>query len=95
MLNDENHLRVFADASFELVHSRITLQHLPRRHIRSYLREFARILRPGGLIVFQLPARHRYRDFKHFLLHNVYSTVAGRSFVCPPPWTCTDCLRKR
>ena len=42
-----------------------------------------RIVRPGGLIVFQLPARHRYRDFKHFLLHNVYSTVARKILRVP------------
>jgi SAM-dependent methyltransferase len=78
VLNDQSHLRVFADASFDLVYSRIVLQHLPRRHIRAYLREFARVLRPEGLVLFQLPARHVYKGVGHFLLHNIYSTVARK-----------------
>jgi SAM-dependent methyltransferase len=78
VLNDQNHLRAFPDASFDFIYSRITLQHLPRRHIRAYLREFVRVLRPGGLLLFQLPAKHRYRDLKHFLLHNVYSTISRK-----------------
>jgi ubiquinone/menaquinone biosynthesis C-methylase UbiE len=75
VLNEQNHLQQFDDASFDLIYSRITLQHLPRRHIRAYLQEFVRVLRPGGLLLFQLPARHIYRDVKHFLLHNIYSTI--------------------
>jgi hypothetical protein len=34
------------------------LQHLPSRAlVESYLRDFIRILKPGGLLVFQLPCR--------------------------------------
>ena len=33
------------------------LQHLPTELARKYIAEFARILRPNGLMVFQLPAR--------------------------------------
>lgn len=41
---------------FDLVHTVIVLQHLPNQaDILSYLREFTRILRPGGALVFQLP----------------------------------------
>ncbi|HWQ56195.1 MAG TPA: methyltransferase domain-containing protein [Bryobacteraceae bacterium] len=83
VLNNQNHLRVFGDASFDFIHSRITLQHVPRRHIRSYLREFVRVLRPGGLIVFQLPAKHRYRDISHFLVHNVYKALARKILRVP------------
>jgi SAM-dependent methyltransferase len=50
-------LRLFDDASFDLVNTRIVLQHLPDRSaIQGYLREFLRVLRPGGLLVFQLPS---------------------------------------
>ena len=45
------------DASFDLIYTRIVLQHLPNRTaIESYLEEFVRTLRPGGLLVFQLPS---------------------------------------
>ena len=55
--NAENHLRQFAGDSFDLVYSRIVLQHLPARHARDYVREFVRVLRPSGLALFQLPSR--------------------------------------
>ncbi|HMO59829.1 MAG TPA: class I SAM-dependent methyltransferase [Roseiflexaceae bacterium] len=46
----------FQDAVFDLVYTNLVLQHIPDRQIvRSYLHNFLRILRPGGLIVFQLP----------------------------------------
>jgi ubiquinone/menaquinone biosynthesis C-methylase UbiE len=50
-------LAQFGDRRFDLVYSSIVLQHVPRRDwIESYLREFARVLRPGGAIVFTLPS---------------------------------------
>jgi SAM-dependent methyltransferase len=76
VLNEQNHLRTFPTAAFDLVYSRITLQHLPRRHINSYLVEFLRVLRPGGLLVFQLP--DRYRDWRIAISHGLYWLVARR-----------------
>lgn len=44
--------------SFDLVLSLVTLQHVSSKaHIRSYLREFVRVTRPGGVIVVQLPCK--------------------------------------
>jgi len=56
MLNTEPHLASFADGSFDLVYSSITLQHIPPRYAARYLNEFLRILAPKGLMVFQLPS---------------------------------------
>jgi SAM-dependent methyltransferase len=56
--NDRADLRLFDDASFDLVNTRIVLQHLPdRATIEGYLLEFLRILNDDGLLVFQLPSR--------------------------------------
>ncbi|MGH7862319.1 MAG: class I SAM-dependent methyltransferase, partial [Candidatus Dormibacteraceae bacterium] len=56
IVNREDNLRRFDDGQLDLVYTNNVLQHLPSRTlIRSYLREFARVIRPGGLIVFQLP----------------------------------------
>ena len=42
--------------SIDFAYSSFVLQHLPsRREALDYVREFARIVRPGGTIVFQLP----------------------------------------
>jgi SAM-dependent methyltransferase len=63
-VNSTADLRPFPDASFDLVFSSVVLQHVPdRAAIESYLREFVRVLRPGGLAAFQLPA-HIPRVFR-------------------------------
>jgi len=46
------------DNSVDLVYSNITLQHIPPEATISYLKEFLRIVRPGGLVVFQLPSSY-------------------------------------
>jgi ubiquinone/menaquinone biosynthesis C-methylase UbiE len=50
-------LRLFPDNSFSLVYSRITLQHIAPRYTRRYLREFIRVLEPGGIVSVQIPER--------------------------------------
>lgn len=47
-----------ADGAFDFIFSFIALQHIPRLHQAMYLREFVRVLRPRGIAVFQIPARH-------------------------------------
>jgi SAM-dependent methyltransferase len=54
--NGRSDLAEFPAAAFDLVASDIVLQHLPgRREVQGYLAEFVRVLRPDGLLVFQLP----------------------------------------
>jgi SAM-dependent methyltransferase len=55
VLNRSAHLRRFADGTFDLVYSRIVLQHMQPPLVRRYLPELIRVLRPGGALVFQLP----------------------------------------
>jgi SAM-dependent methyltransferase len=55
VVNNAPHLRQFADSSFDLVFSHITLQHIRPQYSIGYVAEFVRVLRPGGLCVFQLP----------------------------------------
>ena len=52
----------FADESFSFVYSNIVLQHLPRRLAMGYLREFVRMLEPGGLLVFGVQDSFVTRD---------------------------------
>jgi SAM-dependent methyltransferase len=58
-LNERPDLSQWQTSSFDLVLSEITLQHMEPRYFSSYIAEFLRIARPGGLVVFQLPNRRR------------------------------------
>lgn len=47
-------LRFLESNSFDLVVSLIVLQHVPRRHMKSYIKQFMRVVKPNGTIVFQV-----------------------------------------
>jgi len=55
ILNTEPDLLLFADGIFDLVYSNIVLQHMEPRYMKAYVGEFARVLAPGGIAVFQIP----------------------------------------
>jgi SAM-dependent methyltransferase len=55
-LNTTAGLEVFPNSRFDLVYSFLVLQHLPAPPlIVNYIKEFLRILKPGGLAAFQIP----------------------------------------
>lgn len=55
-LNETADLRLFEDATFDLLLSVIVLQHIPNEFKTAYLAEFVRVLRPGGVAVFTVPS---------------------------------------
>lgn len=59
LLNQRPDLSAIDAASFDLVYSDIVLQHIPPADTRAYITEFVRVLRPEGIVVFQLPAAWR------------------------------------
>jgi ubiquinone/menaquinone biosynthesis C-methylase UbiE len=57
VVNQANDLRWLPDSSFDWVLSLLVLQHLDSiASIETFLREFVRVLKPGGAIVIQLPS---------------------------------------
>jgi SAM-dependent methyltransferase len=54
LVNTEPDLGLLESGSFDFVYSSITLQHVPPELAEGYVREFFRILRPGGVAVFQM-----------------------------------------
>jgi ubiquinone/menaquinone biosynthesis C-methylase UbiE len=56
VVHEGSDLRAFDDESFDIVCSLLVLQHLPSEEaMLGYLREFLRVLTPGGLLILQLP----------------------------------------
>lgn len=55
-VNDTANLQLFPSASFDFVLSIIVLQHMEPRYAGAYIAEFLRVLRPGGVAGFQVPA---------------------------------------
>jgi SAM-dependent methyltransferase len=63
-VHDTPDLKGIETSSFDLVVSRIVLQHITAADVKEqYIAEFVRVLSPGGLLAFQLPSqiplRHR------------------------------------
>ena len=54
--NSRDDLSLLEDKSADLVLSHITLQHIRPDLAERYIRQFFRIVKPGGLIIFQLPS---------------------------------------
>jgi len=55
-LNDSDSLAFLGGESFDFVYSALVLQHMQPELARGYLAELVRVLRPGGLLVFQVPS---------------------------------------
>jgi len=55
-VNTQPHLRLFEDATFGLIYTSLTLQHMRPEYARAYLKEFLRLLVPRGILIFQMPS---------------------------------------
>ena len=53
-VNGGNRLEAIEDRSVDFIYSNIVLQHIEPRFSKVYVQEFMRVLRPGGLAVFQM-----------------------------------------
>jgi SAM-dependent methyltransferase len=61
-VNGRADLQLFADCTFDLIYSKLVLQHIRPVYAKSYIQEFVRLLASDGLIIFQLPS-HRRQQF--------------------------------
>lgn len=57
VVNTEARLSSFASGSYSFIYTSIVLQHMQPSLSLGYLAEFARVLKRGGALVFQLPER--------------------------------------
>ena len=77
--NPDPGFRALPCREFDLIYSNITLQHMPPRFAKRYLRGMAGMLAPGGLLIFQLPGEERmplrarvwrtlYEEYRRYIL---------------------------
>jgi ubiquinone/menaquinone biosynthesis C-methylase UbiE len=71
-VNKRDDLRQFEDAKYVFIYSSIVLQHMDPSFASEYIKEFVRLLKPQGLLVFQIPDQHippplTWRDRYHAL----------------------------
>jgi SAM-dependent methyltransferase len=75
-VNSQSNLELFQSNYFDFVYSNIALQHIEPKYSLQYIAEFIRVLKPGGVCVFQMQTAtflkrlvpeflaERYRRFK-------------------------------
>ena len=61
VVNTAPDLRIFDDSSFDFIYTNKVLQHIPPEYQAGYVQEFVRLLRPGGVAVFQMRNGPRIR----------------------------------
>ncbi len=61
-LNKNDSLAMFADNTFDLVYSRLTLQHIEPEFSKRYIAEFVRVLSPSGFLMFHVLSGLRNAD---------------------------------
>lgn len=57
-VNTKDDLSLFDNHSFDFIYTIIVLQHMRPEYAKSYIAEFTRLLKPGGVAVFQMPAKY-------------------------------------
>jgi SAM-dependent methyltransferase len=65
--NERDDLTIFADGVFDFVFSLLVLQHMAPSLAERYMREFVRVLKPGGIGYFQMTEYSR-NPVKRFLM---------------------------
>ena len=60
VVNTSDDLALFNNSSFDFIYTNVTLQHIPPEVTTRYIAEFFRILRPGGVALFQVPSGKRH-----------------------------------
>lgn len=63
LVNQSDNLKLFQDNVFDFIYSNIVLQHQPTGELaKAYMREFVRVVKPNGKIVFQMPYKLAVRQ---------------------------------
>jgi len=58
-VNVKDDLSIFESNYFDFIYSNITLQHMRPDYAKKYITEFIRVLKPGGVLLFQIPSHKK------------------------------------
>lgn len=81
-LNELDHLKLFNDNNFDFIYTIITLQHLEPQYSKKYIKEFLRILTPGGLLIFHLPELQPLQYYQGNILKKLIKITMPKIFMC-------------
>jgi ubiquinone/menaquinone biosynthesis C-methylase UbiE len=81
--NPQRGLPDIDDASIDFIYTRLVLQHISTAAALGYLSEFARVLAPHGLLVFQYPCGNLEQQSKPDPIRKVLRRI--RTILRPPP----------
>jgi len=73
--NNTDNLSIFHNSSFDFIYTNITLQHIEPKYSKKYISDFIRILKPNGLLVFQIPSERVAVDFKKRNIHTIIKSL--------------------
>lgn len=79
VLNDRDDLTKLNGDQFCFVYTSVVLQHMPARYSTTYMREFARVLAPGGVLVFQIPDHRSLRERAAHVQYTIRKRIRVRS----------------
>lgn len=63
-VNTSADLSIFDSNYFGFIYTSIVLQHIPYQYSKEYLKEFVRVLKPGGVLIFQIPDRYEGAELR-------------------------------
>jgi ubiquinone/menaquinone biosynthesis C-methylase UbiE len=70
---DGNDLKEFPDAHFDLMWSYSVLYHMPRAVYYGYLKSLSRVMKPGGLLIYQLAQLYSLRRWLNAIFRAEYA----------------------
>jgi len=59
LVNQSDNLSTFKNNKFDLIYTVITLQHIPTQLSTKFIQEFIRVLKPDGVLIFQVPSEFK------------------------------------
>jgi len=91
-LNEDTRLKSLQDNYFGFIYTSLVLQHIAHPYSHQYIAELLRVLKPGGVLIFQLPERLRAKSLTRFrtqlAVRSRLQSIFGRQQRCAMEMHC-------